>query len=228
MKLSNDTIEVLKNFAGINANIVFRGGNKISTMSTARTILATAEVEESFPEQELGIYDLNEFLGVIGMFDEPELEYSQDFKSVKVSKGRSSVKYFFSDPSILISPSKPLVMPAPEVTFTLTQANISALKKAASTLGVESVVVRQEPGDNDITVEVTDIENQTSNSFKLQIDGPAQGTPYNFVFNIANFKMMPGDYDVQICGSSQYISTFTNTQTGIEYFIALEKESRYG
>ena len=44
MKISNDTIEVLKNFAGINTNILVREGNTLSTISTGKNIFAKAEL----------------------------------------------------------------------------------------------------------------------------------------------------------------------------------------
>ena len=51
MKISNDTIEVLKNFAGINTNILVREGNSLSTISTGKNIFAKAEVKETFPKE---------------------------------------------------------------------------------------------------------------------------------------------------------------------------------
>ncbi len=51
MKISNDTIEVLKNFAGINTNILIREGSSLSTISTGKNIFAKAEVKETFPKE---------------------------------------------------------------------------------------------------------------------------------------------------------------------------------
>ena len=204
MKLSNETRDVLKNFAAINSNIVFNGGNEIKTVATAKNILAFADVNEQFPSEQIGIYDLNEFLGVLSMFDDPELAFSSDFKSVKIQQDRKSVNYFFSDPSILTSPSKTINMPDPEVTITLTDSDMAQLRKAASALGVTDVVVTANPGDNAITVRVTDVEDATANNFELKVDGPAATVPYRFVFSVGNFKIVPGDYTIQI--SSKLIS----------------------
>jgi hypothetical protein len=226
MKLSNETRDVLKNFAAINSNIVFNGGTELKTVAMAKNILAFADVEESFPTNSIGIYDLNEFLGVLGMFDDPELAFSSDFNSVKIKQDRKSVNYFFSDPSILTSPSKTISMPDPEVTITLTEADISQLRKAASALGVSDVVVTANPGDSSVTIRVTDVEDTTANNFELAVDGPQASAPYRFVFNIANFKIMPGDYTVQI--SSKLISKWQHTTKPLHYFIALETSSNYG
>ena len=157
MKLSDQSVAVLKNFASINSNIVFRTGNTIKTMAEAKNVLAKATVTEVFPDQEFGIYDLNEFLGVVGMFTQPELKFTDDMKSVSIVEDKRSVKYFFSDPSILTSPSKDVSMPSTEVSFTLTAEDLTTLRKAASTLGVSDVVITGEEDSTTAKVMVTDV-----------------------------------------------------------------------
>ena len=66
MKLSEATTNVLKNFSDINQNILVKQGDTLNTMSTMKNIIGTAKIEESF-EREFGIYDLNEFLGVMSL-----------------------------------------------------------------------------------------------------------------------------------------------------------------
>lgn len=220
MNLSVETLNVLKNFSTINSNIVIRPGNVLKTMSEAKNIMAQATVSESFPN-ELGIYDLNEFLSVVGMFESPSLVFDNDMKYVTIVEGRRSVKYFFSDTSILTSPSKDISMPPCEVKFKLSADDLSALRKAASALGVSDVVI------NDSKATVTDIKDATSNSFSVDLDGLTDSNqPYQLVFNINNFKLLQGDYDVSI--SSKLISHFKNTSNDVEYYIALEKSSTYG
>ena len=227
MNLSDNTLSVLKNFAGINSNIVFKTGNTIKTMAEAKNVLARASVSEVFPDREFGIYDLNEFLGVVGMFDEPELKFSDDMNSVSIAEGKRSVKYFFSDPSILTSPSKDINMPNAEVTFTLTSDDLSTIRKAASTLGVSDVVVTGQDGGQTAKIVVTDVNDSTANSFELEIADVARSAEaFNFVFNIGNFKIISGDYDVSI--SSKLISHFKNKDLDVEYWIALEKNSTFG
>ena len=61
MKLSEKTLTVLKNFAGINNSILVKQGTQLRTISVAKNILAEANIEEEFPRQ-FGVYDLNQFL----------------------------------------------------------------------------------------------------------------------------------------------------------------------
>jgi len=226
MKLSNDTLAVLKNFAAINSNLVFNQGSTVKTISEAKNILATATISESF-DTPFGIYDLNEFLGVMSMFDTPELQVSDDNNSAVIKQDRRSVKYFFSDPSILTSPSKDITMPDPEVTFKLTADDMNALRRASSTLGVTDVIIVGEANSNTIKMQVTDSKDATSNSFDIDMNECTRSTePFRFVFNINNFKFVNGDYNVQI--SSKLISHFKNENVPVEYWVALEKTSTFG
>lgn len=225
MKLSEQTLATLKNFAGINANIVINPGNSIKTMSESKTIMGQATITESIPNQ-IGIYDLNEFLGVVNMFDDPDITISQDIKFLNVKEGNKSVKYFFADPSILTSPSKDITMPPCEVTFTLTAADMANIRKASAALGVTDVVVQTAPNTTPKLI-VTDTEDATSNSYEVDIQNcSAAGVTCNFVFNIANFKFVNDDYNVSI--SSKLLSNFKAVNNPVEYWVALEKKSTFG
>jgi len=224
MKLSSETLAVLKNFSSINSNIVFRGGSTIKTMSEAKNILASANVSEEFPT-DVGVYDLNEFLGVVSMFNDPELEFQDSF--VQVREDNRSVKYFFSDPSILTSPSKDIQMPDPEVQFELGDSELNTIRKAASTLSVSDLVLEYD-GSGDLQATVTDLADSTSNSFSLTLKSVSlpEGTPFRFVFSVSNFKILSGNYRVDV--SSKLISHLTAESSDVEYWIALEKSSTFG
>ena len=225
MKLSNETLSVLKNFAGINSNVVLNPGQTVKTMSESKTIMASAQINEEVPAQ-IGIYDLNEFLGVVNMFDDPDLLFDNEFKSVRVTEGKRAVKYFFSEPSILTSPSKDVVMPACPVSFTISAEEMSNLRKAASALGVTDVMVKCEPSSNPQLV-VTDTKDSTSNSYEIDLDeSVGEGVTCKFIFNIGNFKFVADDYEVSI--SDKLISNFKAKNTPIEYWVALEKNSTFG
>ena len=225
MQLSSETIGVLKNFASINSNIVFRGGSTIKTMSEAKNILASANVTEDFPS-DVGIYDLNEFLGVISMFNEPSLDFYDNY--VRIGEDNRAVQYFFSDPSILTSPTKDIQMPDPEVKFSLSESELATIRKASSTLSVSDLVIENSvPGESELRATVTDLADSTSNSFSLNLaSSELPDVPFRFVFNVANFKIVPGDYSVDV--SSKLISQLTNRNADLNYWIALEKSSTFG
>jgi len=223
MELSDNTLTVLKNFSSINQNLMVREGNVVKTMSEARNVLATAQVTETF-EKQFGVYDLNEFINVLGLVDTPRLTFQDEYVIVGDSTGRSKVKYFFSPEETLTTPQKDIKMPSVEVKFDLTSDTLSKLKKAASALGHSEVSITGKDGV--LSLSVVDSQNSTSNAFSIDIDGEFGNVSFNFIMSIGNLKIIPGDYTVEI--SSKLISQFSHKELNVQYWIALEKSSHYG
>ena len=224
MELSDRTLNVLKNFSGINQNLIIRSGNTIRTISEARNVLGTAIVDEQFP-QDFGIYDLNEFIGVLGLVDTPRLKFRDEYVTVGDSVGRSKVKYFFSAEDTLTTSKKDITMPDPDVSFVLTNDTLNKLKRAASTLGHSEVSITGKDGV--LSLSVVDSQNLTSNTFSIDVDGEFKpDVNFNFIISIGNLKILPGDYEVQI--SSKLITQFKNKEVNVTYWIALEKSSTFG
>ena len=221
MKLTNETINVLKNFSTINQNLVIKEGSSISTMSAMKNIIAKATVEEKF-EKEFAIYDLNEFLSALSLFSNPNLDFNDDYVVMTEdgSNGKK-LKYWYSDPSVVTSPTKEVTMPSSEIEFNLSRDTLSEVTKAAAVIGVPDMVL--ESGE----LRVTDKKNDTANSYSTQVvQSNDEAEKYKFWFKVENLKLLQGSYDVQV--SAKKISYFKNSNFDIEYFIALEPESTYG
>jgi len=224
MELSDRTLSVLKNFANINSNIVFRQGSELKTISVAKNILAKASLTESIP-QEFGIYDLNEFLNVLSLADNPNLSFEEKHLVVSDQTGLRGLNYFYSDVDMLSTPTKDVVMPEAEVKFTLDTDTLNRLKRAAGALGHDEISIT--PDGTSIRLTVVDKDDATSNSFFSNVEGEfAEGVDFKFILNVNNLKVINEDYKVSI--SSKLISNFKSLQSPIEYFIALEKSSKYG
>ena len=220
MKLNQHTIDTLKNFAGINTNILIKEGDELSTISTMRNIFAKAKVSDSFTNQ-FGIYDLNEFLSAVSGFSKPELTLKDKYLTISSEGNRSKVKYYYSDPSVIVSPTKEVNMPEADVTFSLTESNYKELLKMAAILKSPDLALIGTKG-GDIILKVCDKKNDTSNSFDITV-GQGATADYTFYFKVENMKMLDGDYDVSV--SSKSISHFKNKKLPIEYWIALEPDS---
>jgi len=220
MKLNTNTHNILKNFSEINTNILIKPGKELSTISTMRNIFAKASIDESF-DTEFGIYDLNEFLGVVSGMNKPELSLQDKHMTISQEGSKSKVKYFYSDPSVIVAPTKEVNMPEADVTFNLSQSNLEQLKKMAAILKSPDLALIGETG-GDIVLKVCDKKNDTSNNFDIVV-GEGATADYTFYFKVENMKMIPGDYDVSV--SSKSISHFKNTKLPIEYWIALEPDS---
>ena len=202
MKLSEHTVDVLKNFASINQNLVIKEGSTLTTMSAMKNIVAKAEVEESF-DKEVAIYDLNEFLASISLFANPVLEFDEGFVTIREENNpKNSLKYFYSDPSVVTSPNKTITMPSKEVSFKLNGENLNKLKRAAGVIQAPDLVLEKK--NTDVFLTVKDKKNDTANTFSIDVDTVADGSDFKFFFKVENLKLMDGDYEVDI--SSKNIS----------------------
>ena len=220
MKLSTNTIQVLKNFASINQNLVIKEGNTISTMSAMKNIVAKAEVEETFPKQ-VAIYDLNEFLGGLSLFKDPDFDFS-DPSYLSIKSGKSKVKYFFSDPSVITAPpEKEIVLPTIDVEFTLTEEVLSSLLRAASVYQLPDLSLVGDGTEMNLVVRTKN--NDTSNNFSVKVGDTDKN--FSFNFKVENLKIMPGVYNVQV--STANISQFVHDKWNLSYLIALEPDSTY-
>jgi len=230
MKLTNETISVLKNFSTINANLMVKAGSSLSTMSAMKNIVAKADVTEEFPS-DFAIYDLNEFLSALSLFGKPDLDFNNEFVNITEEGTAKLMKYWFSDPSVVTTPSKEISMPSTEVNFSLSSDTLNEITKAAAVIGAPDMsLVGTGMGAK---LMVTDKKNTTANAFETSVDvgdvAANHGAEFKFWFKVENLKLIPGTYEVQI--SSKKISHFTNISkigTGyVQYWIALEPESSY-
>ena len=217
MKLSEQTVSLLKNFASINQNLQFKSGNKLSTISAQKNILVNAEIPETFPS-DFAIYDLNKMLGVMNLFPDPEMDIGD--KTMKIG---GKVDYMFADPTMIVSPpEKELTFPEAEIKFTLTNAEFNQTIKAATLLGLPHICV--EGKDGKINLVATDVHNSSSDEYRSELG--ETGMVFNMVFKIENLKLYAGDYDVEL--TSKGISKFSHTSSNHQYFIATESDSTFG
>ena len=221
-KLSQQTLNLLKNYSTINSNILVKSGNEICTISPVKNVMSQSTVEETF-DTEFGIWDLNKFLGVVSLFDKPEFEF--DEKSVTISgSGASSVQYYYSEPSLLSVPTKSITMPQSVVSFKLTKYAFAELQKAAAVLQVSDLAVRSD--GSVLQLAVLDKNDVSSNSYTIDLgELPHDNHEFVFYFKVENLKMLEGDYTVEI--SDKNISQFSHTTTDLTYWIALETDSKY-
>ena len=216
MKLSKETVALFKNFAGINSNLLLKSGSKLATISGQKNVMADVTVTETFPD--FGIYDLNEFLGAMSLFDDPDLDFQDKYVSIR--QGSSNIKFYAADASVLTAPQKAITFPDAEINFNLSAAMLNMISKTASVLRASDVSI---VGDGStITVVVGDKKNATGNSFSESVGTTDKSFKVNL--KVENLKMLPGDYAVSI--SSKKISRFKGTGD-LVYYVAVEADSTF-
>ena len=215
MKLSNETLSVLKNFANINPGIEFKTGNKLSTISATKTVLAKAGVKDQFPE-DFCIYDLNQFLSVQSLYKDGEIDF--DDKNVIFKHGRKKLNYRKTVKTMIVTPpDKDLNLPSVDSSFTLKEEDLSSVLKTASILQSPNISISSD-GEK-VFVTACDIKDNSAHTDSTEVaDG--NGKKFKAIFLTENFKMISGSYEVQI--SSKGLSHFKNTKEDMQYWIAIE------
>lgn len=218
MKLEPKTVTVLKNFSSINPSMLFKPGNVVSTVSPTKSVLARARIGQQF-EKQFAIYDLSRFLGVMSLFDNPDIEFND--KSVTIRNNERELDYRFADPNTIIAPpEKEVSLPTEDVSFTLTAANLADIQKALGALGMPEIAV---VGDKKkMWLQVTDTKNAQGDSYKIVLG--TTDKKFRLVFKAENLKLIPQDYEVKI--TSKGLSHFKGSQViDVDYWIALEAKA---
>jgi hypothetical protein len=221
MKLSNDTLTILKNFAAINSGLEFKAGNQLTTISPGKTVLAKVTLKDSFPE-DFCVYDLPQFLSVHSLNKDPEIDF--DEYNIIFKSGKSKIKYRKTAREMIITPpDKVLALPTVDVAFKLTDEVFSSIMKSASVLQSPHIAVESNGG----TIHLTcfDAKDDSAHTNSIDVGDVAEGD-FRLVFLTENLKMIPGSYDVEI--SSKGLASFKNTIQEVDYWIAIEaKESNF-
>ncbi len=217
MKIDATTINVLKNFANINNSIVINIGNKLETISSSKTIKATAKVITNFPRR-FAMYNLNKFISTMSLFNDPDVEFGET--GLTISDGDRSVQLTYSDESTIIKiPNKNIVLPSIDVTVELANDNLKAVEKALGVLSVPEIIFAGKDGK--VYLQAADSKNPSGDYYSIEI-GQSDRT-FRAIFKAENIKVLPGDYKVDIC--SKGISKFYNDD--VEYFISVEQSSTF-
>ena len=221
MKISENTIGILRNFSDINANILFTPGKTLQTMSTMRNIMAKADVEENF-ESEFGVYDLPEFLRALDSFQQPVLNFNGSANlKIKDEKSSLSARYAFADKSTLRYPTKVISMPDKTITFTLKDSDWESVKKLYTNLSLPDIAFKGEKGK----IKLVALDKKNSNSNESSVDIGETDLEFTAYIKAENMKIIPGDYDVAL--SKAKIAHFINRKVKVQYWIALEADSTF-
>ena len=220
MKLSDQTLNILKNFAGINNSILVKQGTQLRTISVAKNILAEASIDEDFP-RDFAVYDLNQFLNGLSLHQDPDLDFTPE-SYISIKEGKRRVKYFYADPAVIVSPpEKEITLPSDDVHFQLESSSLEKLLKAAAVYQLPDLSAVGEAGV--VKLVVRDKKNDTSNEFAVVVGETDK--EFSFNFKVENIKIIPGAYDVVV--SQKLLSKFTNTNCDLKYYIALEPDSTF-
>jgi len=224
MKLSNETLSILKNFGAINQGIFFKKGKTLKTVSSHKNILVQANINEEVPA-DFGVYDLNNFLSVISLSSDPTFEFEDKNVVIVGNKGRSKTKYRFCEPTMIVTPpEKELSMPDPDITIELSLDDFADVMRTAAVLSSPQIAV--ESDGSKVSLATLDTANDSAHTNTLEI-GSGDGKVYKMIFKTENLsKILSGSYTVNI--SSKGIAHFKNKNVDLQYWITTEQGSKFG
>lgn len=218
MKLSENTINILKNFSVINPSLLVKPGDMLATVSPQKSIFAKATVEETFPSQ-FAIYELSKFLGVISLFKDPELDFGTN--QMTIISGSQSLNYTYADPSMIVTPpEKDINFPAADIEFNISQEELQKVVRATGVLQLPDIAV---VGDgSSVKVTATNSKNPTTDVFSIKVGDTDQS--FNMIFKAENIiKLISANYNVKV--SSKGLALFT--ADSVRYYVATEANSSF-
>ena len=219
MKLSESTINIFKNFSTINPSLMVKPGNIVSTIAPQKSILAKANVEESF-NVPFAIYELPKFLGILSLFKEPELEFSDH--QVIIKSGRQTVNYTYADPSMIVAPdpNKDINFPSADVEFSISQEELQKVIRAAGVLQLPDIAVT---GDKEkISVTATNSKSPTTDVFSVEVGETTK--QFSMYFDVPDIvKLISNNYDVKI--STKGLSQWKTNN--VLYYVAVKANSTF-
>lgn len=215
MKLSENTLTVLKNFASINSGVVLKPGKTQKTISPEKSILVEATIEDDIPT-EFGIYDLNQFLGIFTFLKNPEITFGDN--QVVLSDGELKFTFRGCSTNLIIKPPEgQLTLKDITTKFSLANATSQKLIRIATLSSLPNLSVIGKNGD--LLLKIHEKANDTSNDGVQKI-GDYAGKDFVASFKTENLKLLPDDYNVEIQAGA--FAKFVNVNNNLTYFIALE------
>lgn len=210
------TLEILKNFAGINPSILIREGNVLRTVNAERTVFANAQVEDTFP-REFGVYDLTQLLSAWSLINEPKVSYEEDHILLTKDDG-TEIKLFYASPRhIKSAPNKELNLPKTIMRFNLKKVSLLEMLKASAILKLTNLYIT----NNDVICRNPDGTGNEYrcpiNDFDLADDAPEDG---EYVIDINSIRLIPDDYEVNVTPIAIHFKAKSRT---LEYFVLLNQ-----
>lgn len=224
MKLSQDTITVLKNFATINKSIMIDPGNALSTtLEFHQSVMAYAEVSETF-DTSFPIFDLHQFLNIFAMFEDPDLRMVEGRKAI-ISEGKSVVNYTFAESHMIKTRMPTDIKPQRTVaSFEMKAHQLSSLIKAAAIMQLNDILVEGKNGK--ITIGALNANNSSSNTYKIEV-GETDASFYA-LYQFANFRQLIRDYKVTITPVfAKFDAIDDKLPKTLSYWIAANQGSKF-
>ncbi len=220
LKLSKQTVDVLKNFVTINPSIYFKKGNVLTTIDPGKNIFARYESPETFEEHDFGIYKLDRLINILSFFEDPEIVIEPNF--LLVYSGKNTAKIKFSPPDVLIYPKRDEAkLKSVSIEFDLTQDHIESMLRAVALMELPEIALSSD--GEFIYLKAINSKTPDEDSFTIEVVETNEDKPFTALFDKNHLKIMPAAYHVQL--SAKGWAKLSNDM--ITYVIAMQSNSKF-
>jgi hypothetical protein len=225
--LTNTTLELLKNFANINPQAVFKAGSAQRTANVSRNFIADIELSEPLPV-DCNIYELNRLLGIIDSCkgeELPTIAFGPKALVVEHEHGAVTIPYAH-EAVVTPPPTQKFHLAKTVASFDLSQVMWNKIKKTASALQTTSIqIIVTKAGT--LTLKLINDKNKgdgssgeaTYNMPNTKVMEPIDNT-WGIIFD--SLELLPGDYAVEL----GEISTPANTKSIFGMFFHLNDPNK--
>lgn len=220
VKFNETELLVIKNFAQITPSMRINP-DVLVVRSVSNTCVAKYKFETAYEFPTFGLYETPELLAILSVYKTPTIKVIQD-SHIEIVEGSSKTKYF-TTPLHLIQEipdvSGRFDSLSHDMEFVLSQEKLSFLQKMTSVLRADFIFFETE-GDK-IRITIGEELDNSKNTWNVVIEEEikANNLPKILKASLADFKLIPADYNVKI--SKDGISKWTNG-LGVEYYIGLK------
>ena len=221
MKISHETLKVLKSFAHIRPGLCVERGYNISTINPEENLVAILKTEEEWPIA-FNLYDLGSFLNTVSLFDDPDIILHDTHLFIQDSN--TECKYYFSNRELLGLPKNGIIVPDIDnsiAQYTISQNERDKLFKAAAALGADILTISS---DNDMIRMSVSRDNNDNNFTILIKDADYVNAKFEAVCNMQYMKFLGGDYVVNINRDKVILAEWNHTEMDLTYYVGMAEE----
>jgi hypothetical protein len=218
IRFNKETLEILQNFAQINTGMQFRKGKKQTTVSTGRGIIGISHIDTDIPKS-FAIYELSKFLGILSLFNDPEIELGDEYATIKNDNGQK-VDYRYCEPRMITSwpEDKKEDLQTVDSSFELTKETWTKLNKSSNLLTGKHI--RVQANGSDIQIKTFDEEDKMASTASFVVGN--SDITYDIYFQTAVLNILPGNYLIEICKNK--LTRWTNKDKNVVYYIPAERK----
>ena len=193
--LKKETRDLLKVLSPINSQMILSYPVTVIKSSGIQAVIDLSDFEDEF--EEFGIYNINEFLTLVGSIEAADIELKSP--KIIIKNSRQKIEYNTADVDILqenLQIKKDFLERVTRNTkvlsFVLNEEDIKQVKKISNLLSLE--ILKVVPNENKLV-----LRNDEKSSNTFEIDLGIDGETEEIDFNVSLFQKIPiSNYDAEV------------------------------